>query len=117
LLRPRFVALVAGGNQPRDPLQLDDRVHHAGEAKPVALLQRLVRRNGGDHLLAAADLHQVEPRQVAHPRLRHGLADQPAARLDHHIDQVLPRRLPQFLQQVLPVRQQAAADEDDVKGP
>ena len=93
-LRPRTVELenlVGGRPQATDFLELDDRIDHAHEHKPVARLEPLGGCHGRHHVAAAVDLHEEQPLEPAEPGLFDRAAHERAARLHEHLERILPR--------------------------
>ena len=108
--------LTRSGRQTAHALQVDHRFRDAGKDQPVTSLQTLVRRDGGEHMPAPLDFHQVKPRQAPEA----GLSDTPPAHLavlvHGHFHRVLPW-IGQGLDRGDPVREQPRAGQQDVDHP
>ncbi len=113
--RPDEIAsLRIGRGHARDPLQVHDRIDHAGERQFVLRLQDLVGPDRRDDPFVADDLDEEQAGEVAKAGLLNGLADQAAVRLNAHVDQVLARTFAELLEQILAIGQQPPPHQQQV---
>lgn len=106
--------VLCEGDEAAYALEVHDRRNDAGEDEVVVRLDLLAGRYWGDDPLAAVDLDEEEPGQMAQTRFLDRLADQRARRIDDHRGDVFAAPLAECFARVDSVRQPARREEDQV---